>query len=288
MTLAELRDEYRSVRIGPKILGEVRAVVQRVVRRYDSQVYGRAASWADAEEDIVQSVILYVLLREGQLDYLMSTAQELGEFEALLTFQVRRYLARQRRRTVIDNLLDRAKELLQVDPFATTGTASAARHGLLGVAVEGRDPTDEELLVAARSAALIPRVRFSGQDRAPVVYARDDLETLLRAVAVALPTSFSLHNLARVFELVLTDWVAGFLYDFEEVQASVSASLTPEEEMMAAEATKDILERCTSEHLLVLRRKLENVADQAIADELGISRPTVIARKGEALEQLGA
>jgi DNA-binding NarL/FixJ family response regulator len=286
MTIAELRAEYESLRIGPKMLAEVRNVVQATVRRYDPQIYGRAASWDDAEEDLVQSVVLDLLLGEGQLDYLMATAVELSDFQNILTFQVRRYLARQRRRTVIDNLLDRAKEVLKEHPFETEGTGRAARHSLTGATVEAREPRDEELMAAARSAALVPRVRFSDQDRAPIVYTRADFARLLRAVATSLPTSFTLHDLARILELVLTDWVAGFLHEFEEAHAKASASLGPEEELMVEETTREILQGCTREHLVVLRRKLENMPDQAIADELSISRPTVIARKREVLEKL--
>jgi hypothetical protein len=76
------------------------------------------ASWDDAEQDVVQSVVLDLLLAEGQLDYLMATAVEFSDFQNILTFQVRRYLARQRRRTVIDNLLDRAKEVLTVRKYS--------------------------------------------------------------------------------------------------------------------------------------------------------------------------
>src|SRR5260370_6664343 len=111
MTLVELREEYRSVRIGEKILEEVRQTVHQVCRRYDPQIYGGAASWDDAEGDLVQSVVLDLLIGEGQLDYLMATAVEIGDFQNLLKYQVRRYIARKRRRTVIDNVIDRAKAI---------------------------------------------------------------------------------------------------------------------------------------------------------------------------------
>ena len=286
MTLTELRDEYRSVRIGPKILDEVGRVVHGVIHRYDPQVYGRAASWEDAYEDVVQSVVVDLLLGEGQLDYLMATAVELSDFDNLLTFQVKRYLARQRQRSVIDNLLDRAKQILQRHPFETTGSGRAARYSLRGSTREAREPTAEEVTRAARSLALVPRIPFAAQERAPTVYSAEGLAALLQTVAESLPTSFSLHDLARILELVLTDWVTGFLYNFVEAEGQLSGSLSPEEEMMAEEAANEILARCDAEHLLVLRRKLENMSDQAIAEELGVSRPTVHARKTEAMARI--
>src|SRR5438128_2873924 len=109
MTLPEFREEYESVRIGPKILAYVQEVVSGIVRggRYDPQIYAGSANWGDAEDDVLQGVVTEILIQEGQLDFLMATAATLDDFRNLLTRQVRRYLARRRRRSVIDNLLDR-------------------------------------------------------------------------------------------------------------------------------------------------------------------------------------
>jgi AraC-like DNA-binding protein len=287
MTLAELREEYRSDRVGPKILNEVRSLVRDVVHRYDPQVYGGASSWDDAEDDIVQSVVVDLLLREGQLDYLMATAAELSDFRNLLRFQVKRYLARKRRRSVIDNLLDRAKELLEAERFDRSGTGEATRYWIRGATVERREPTEEELVAAARSVGHVPRIRSTGSERAPVVYSRDDLETVLQAIGGSLATPFSLGDVARVLELVLTDWVASILYELEG-GIQPSPSLGPEEETLAEQAARQILDRCTTEQLVVLRNKLENVADQDIARQLGMSRPTVSARKQEMFDVMRA
>lgn len=281
-----LRQEYRQSRIGPEILAETRRVVHQVVRRFDPEIYGGAATWDDAEEDVVQAVVLDLLLAEGQIDYLMATAVRLDDFRNLLRFQVRRYLARTRRRTVVDNLLDRAKEILAEPPFEQTGSAQDPRFRIPGSAVELREPTEEEILAASRAVALVPRTRSSDHDRAPVVYPREALATALEAIATVLPVPFSLSDVGRILELVLTDWVASFLYEFEEDQAVAAPSLGPEEETMAEEAAQRILERVSGEALVVLRRKLENVSDEEIARELGVSRPTVIARKRSALGEL--
>lgn len=283
ISLEQLREEYRTGRIGRLILDDVTRVVLQVVRNYDPQIYGGAASWEDAGEDIVQAVVVDLLLGEGQLDYIMATAARMEDWTRLLRFQVKRYLARQRRRSVVDNLLDRAKPLLGEAPFQEF--SSPKRYGLAGVDLEDRQPTDAELSEAARSAALIPRIRFSAGERAPVVYSEDALKGLLVAVAGTLPAPFTLSDIGKILEMVLTDWVASFLYEFDEAYEP-EVSLGPEEKLIANEVAEQILENCSEEQLVILRRKLENVSDQAIARELGVSRPTVHARKKEAWDRL--
>lgn len=283
VSLEQLREEYRTGRIGRLILDEVTRVVLQVVRSYDPQIYGGAASWEDAGEDIVQAVVVDLLLGEGQLDYIMATAARMEDWTRLLRFQVKRYLARQRRRSVIDNLLDRAKPLLGEASFQDL--SSPRRYRLADANLEDRPATDAELSAAARSAALIPRTPFTAGERAPVVYSEANLRRLLVAVAGSLPVPFTLSDLGKILEMVLTDWVASFLYEIDEPQEP-EITLSPDDEVMASYAAEQILQRCSQEQLLVLRRKLENVSDEAIARELGVSRPTVHARKTEAWELL--
>jgi hypothetical protein len=282
MTLAELRDEYASVRIGPKIYAEVGHVVRAVARRHDPNIYAGAASWDDAEEETLHNVIKDVLLLERQLDYLMATALTLDDFKNLLRRQVRRYLARRRQRSVIDNLLDRCKPLLGDESFEHLDGRTGRRYRLRGRPPSSAEPSDEELLAAARSASIVPRVRFTSQERAPVVYSRDSLLVLLKIVANSLPATFAVRDIDKVFRLLLTDWVTSFLMEYEEDQSRLSETiLSPEDEVIVTEAVAEIVARCNREHLLILWRKLENRPDQAIAEELDISRPTVIVRKRE-------
>ncbi len=264
------------------MLAEVSRAVRSVTPRYDPTIYAGAASWEGAEEDVVQGVVTDLLLGEGQLDYMMATALTIDDVRNLLRFQIRRYLARNRRRTVVDNLLDRAKVLLQAPPYVEV---SPGRFGLPG-GPDPRPPTETELRAAARAAALVPRLRPSGGDRAPTVYSTEALTALLRAVATALPSGFSLSELGKILEEVLTDWLASLLYDLEEARYLVSEPLDPQEEVLSRRAALEVMQRCPEEHLLILRRKLEGVSDEEIARELGVSRPTVHARKREAFDTL--
>ncbi len=281
-TLDELREEYRAERIGPAILDEVRRAVHDVVRRYDPAIYGGSASWDHAEEDVTQGVVVDLLLAEGQLDYIMATALTLDDVRNLLRFQVRRYLTRNRRRTVVDNLLDRAKRLLAKPPYEEV---APGRYGFPGDA-DPRPPTDAELQAAARAAALVPRVSPPKGERAPVVYTGEALAALVEAVARSLPAGFSPSELGKILEIVLTDWVASFLYEFEDVHRREEERPGPEEEVASRAAMEEIVERCSPEQLLIIRRKLEGASDEDIARELGVSRPTVHAKKQAAFDAL--
>ena len=284
MTMEELRAEYSAVRIGPLILHEVRTNLSRLVRMggYDPEVYAGSKSWDDAEEDVLQAIVVQILLEEGQLDYIMATSSTLIDFHNLLARQVRRYLARTRQRSVVDNLLDRSVNILSDEPFETAGSGSHRRYRLRSAPPTLEVPTDADLLGAARSAAMIPRIPFAVRERAPMVYSNDALRAVLRTIAETLATSFSHHDLDWILRALLTDWITGFLIQSEGLQVAAS-ELTPEDQLVVREAAQQIVQESTHTQLIVLRGKLESRSDQSIADELSLSRPTVIERKREAL-----
>ncbi|MGH9195693.1 MAG: hypothetical protein ACRD1T_08140, partial [Acidimicrobiia bacterium] len=230
MTFEELRAEYNTPKeqgglIGPRILGEVDRAVNTLIKNYDPQIYGGVSDWRDGQKELVQGIVTDLLLREGQLDYIFAQAMSLDDFRALLFFQAKRYLARRRRRTVIDNLLDRCKQILSEPRFAPTGR-DPVRYRLADTDPEVRDAREAELIDVARYASVIPRTPFAGSERAPMVYSRENLRKLLVVVADRLPCTFSKHDLQRVFELLLTDWVPSFLEGVEEDRA-LAEELTP-------------------------------------------------------------
>ena len=263
MTMEELRAEYSAVRIGPLILHEVRTNLSRLVRMggYDPEVYAGSKSWDDAEEDVLQAIVVQILLEEGQLDYIMATSSTLIDFH---------------------NLLDRSVNILSDEPFETAGSGSHRRYRLRSAPPTLEVPTDADLLGAARSAAMIPRIPFAVRERAPMVYSNDALRAVLRTIAETLATSFSHHDLDWILRALLTDWITGFLIQSEGLQVAAS-ELTPEDQLVVREAAQQIVQESTHTQLIVLRGKLESRSDQSIADELSLSRPTVIERKREAL-----
>lgn len=288
MSLEELRAEYETPAsqggiIGPKILNEVTRAVGILTKRYDPQIYAGVADWRDGVDDVVQGVVTDLLLGEGQLDYIFGQATTLDDFRGLLFFQTKRFLARGRRRTVIDNLLDRCREILGQQPFESMA-GSPIRYRL-GQATEDCQPSDDELVAAARYARGVPRIAYSASERAPIVYSRDNLTKLLVIVGGHLPCPFSVRHLHQVLEILLTDWIPSFLEEVEEVRVP-TAELGPDDEVQVNAARELIMVELTAEEAVILRAQILRIPDQAVADELGTSRQTVIARKQRLFQRL--
>jgi DNA-directed RNA polymerase specialized sigma24 family protein len=244
-------------------------------------------SWTEGHEDLVQEVVLRVLLEEHQLDYLMVTARTTHDFRALLRRQVERQLARRRRRTVIDNLLDRRREILRSEEYTSVRRGSRTYyHRSQATDVEERPPTEDELRRASLRVSVVPRVPYRDTDRAPQVYATANLACVVELVAASLPSWFEIRDLDKVLHDVLTGWVPSLLRSDEAVHLQVDTTLTPEEELMANSVSDQLLEGLTQDQLLIIVRKVEGSSDSEIANELGISRPTAAARKDDVLRLL--
>jgi DNA-directed RNA polymerase specialized sigma24 family protein len=243
-------------------------------------------SWKEGHEDLVQEVVLRVLLEERQLDYLMKTARTMNDFRALLQRQVERQLARRRRRTVIDNLLDRCRQILKGEDYANIQRGSRTFYHLGSGAVEERAPTATELRQAAVRVLAVPRIPYRDTDRAPQVYSTANLENLVRLVATALPTWFEISDLDRIMRDVLTGWVPSLLGRDDAVHYEADTTLNPEEELITKSVTEQLYDSLTPEARLILVRKVEGSSDGELAQELGVSRPTAAGRKDSVLRLL--
>lgn len=287
VTLEELVDEYRRSGIGPLILGQVREIVRAVTRGYDPVIYGGASSWEEGLEDLVQEFGLEVLVGQGQLDYAILMATDHQHFRRLLARQVRYLLARRRRRTIVDNLIDRAHKMAGAPPFRLLGQRSQWSYTLVEKEiVPGRVSEAAARTVAARLAE-VPTIRAEPTQRAPAVYSEGSLKAILAEVAAAAPCAVAAGDLDRVFTLLLTSWLPCFLKEAEATVANAAAEgFSAEELAIAEETTVAILTGCARQLLEVLRLKLGGLSDQDIGVALGISRPTVSKRKREAMARL--
>ncbi len=279
MNWAEAVREHQALTIGPVILAAVDAVVRSVVRRgYNPRIYAGVATWGDGIEDLVQEVILKSLLEERQLDYMMAVARNSDDFNRLTVRQVKRVLARRRQRTVIDNLLDRCRELLTDSNFIKAGAGSAARYWPRAEEAEAREPTENEVRNAAIAVTMVPRVPYSDAERAPIVYSDANLRTVLTCILKALPGGAAIKDLDGVFHEVLTDWLPGLLTSLEGIEREDS-SIGVEDVVLVGEAVNQVISALSSAQRFLLASKLAGISDTELAHREGISRPTLASRK---------
>jgi hypothetical protein len=313
MSFGDLRHEYERERVGPLILERIRAVVSRTARRYPPTVYAEVASaWDDDNLGVlIQDFVAGSLLAQGQLDYTMSVATSLSDFDALTARQLRRHLRQGRRRTIVDNLVDRARAIVRETPF-TTLTGPTERYTLAGVDIEDREVKDADLVDAVRVASLIPREVSGARERAARVYKDDDLARLVSAIARALRCPFTLDHVRHVLERVLTELAPSHLQSLSddsghaddaarvrtreaaEVQAlrdeggdlMAVPELAPEGAALAGDAVARYTGALAGRDRTILRLKWSGASDTDVAAAVGLSRPTVADRKRHLITEL--
>jgi hypothetical protein len=285
MTLEQLRDEYRTERIGLRWLAEVRSVARSVTSSYSPEIYADGLSWQSALEDLVQEVVTERLLREGQAAYLIDVAATYDDFRRLLARQIRLTLARQRRRTIVDQLLSRSRRLLGSDPFILVEAPTAA-WTLPGTQRELRAPTPRELRQACDAVRVFPRVIGRGYERASTVYRTKDLRALLEVVVRDLPTPVRLKDLDAIFCGLLTPLLPSDLDPGAPPPGGAPAFLSPEDDYRVESTVNELLSTLSDDQSALLRAKLNGVSDSDIAANLGLSRPTAAKRKTEVMRVL--
>ena len=289
MGIDALRAEYHREVIGEGLLKVLRDLTWSVTRQYDPRVYGGAPSWHEVHEDILHSFVADVLLEQGQLEYALFVADTEEHFTNILARQLRFFLARQRQRTVTDNLLDRCKKITQVAPFQQTIGRGVWWYELQGASTLRGSPSQEQLARIAGELAVLPIQASSGSDRASQIYNTQDLTSLLRRVATATNCRVSVRDLDQIFHRLLTPWLPSFLEPDEgvlDVQAAVS--LNAEQEEMARQAFIGVQTASSQLELGILAMKIAEVPDAAIAQHYGLSRPTISKYKKSVLAKVEA
>ena len=290
MTLPDLRSEYDSVKIGPRIWGVVLELARAVSHRYPTSVYNNGEPWSDESvADLAQEVVLERLLGEAQLQFLFDQAVDLESWRRLLTLQVRRTLARRRRKTVLDRLLTRVRRLGQEPPFRIE--TFGAKVWILSDDAEGGlvDLTDSRVSQLASSVRHIPQMVDHPQaSRASMVYRTSDLRTLLRVVGEV--GAISEGDLARILELLLTSWLPTSLEDTEQLLERDSEIRGPVESLEISEM-RSVIETFAASlseaEQQILLSKSQGVPDAEIAGSLGRSRPWVAQQKQVVLDRVG-
>jgi hypothetical protein len=286
-----LRAEYLSEQIGARTYGLLREIVVSVCRHYSPSVYAPAVSpvageyvWDEGTlDDVLHGFITDELLAptRRQIDYLMQLGS-MEDFRRVGIHLLRRYLARHRLRSPVDNLLQRSRRLLETEAYRSVSAGGRSLYQLRDAVPERRPPHSAELERAIRAARRFPLQWGNPLDRAPRLLEDAVLAQLLEAVARALPTSFGTRELDEIFRTLLTPGLVTVLVRSEgasaEVAEQVPTGLTPEEILAAREASATALADLGPElgRFFALKFGSASVlSDTEVGRRLGVSRTTV-------------
>ena len=291
MSLSDLRAEYDSVKIGPRIWELVLELTRAVSRRYPTTVYNNGELWSDESvADLAQEVVLERLLGEGQLKYLFDQATDLESWRRLLTLQVRRTLAHRRQATVLDTLLSRVRRLGREPPLRLENFGSKVWISSEDSEAEFVDLAPSTVARLAGSVRHIPQmVADQRASRASMVYRTSDLQALLGLVLEDVG-AVSERDLARILELLLTSWLPTFLQDDEQL-LDRDSELGGPVELLESSEMRSVIETFAASlseaEQQILLSKSQGVPDAEIAGSLGRSRPWVAQRKQLVLDRVG-
>ena len=287
MTFEDLAQEYRQSLIGEAIYGRVRHSVEGLLRGRDPRIYAFGShDYRDAAEDVLNQFVLDVLIGERQIDYVMTVASTLDDFDRLIGRQLKRYLARTRQRTVVDNILDRVFEIAGSPPFELRGTSDVPRVALAGLANgTDSDPRDEDVRRAVALASAVPKDRSDASKRAPRVYDAERLAAVVGIYLSEVRTAASRSDLSGFFHLLLTPWLPGVLGEVE-ADSVTDPDLSPEEATLVADEATRLIETMSAEERLIFLYKHANLPDRELAERLGLSRQSTAPRKTELLRKL--
>lgn len=283
--------EYESGEVGPALAREIEQRTRAFIRAhsYPPRVYAGVDDWADGIEDLVQDVQLTLIEKDQrQLHWVMDRAGNLDEFRRLLAGPIRITLRSRIRRTVLDNLRDRCKNLLEDEPFRPCGRIGRERAFALREVAEVRQATHEEVLRAARRVACVPTTPPEAGQRSPSVYTTENLRVVLEAIGESLEHGFTLRDAELVLREVLPSWFPSFLEDEVDLHDLQVSPISSVDEVLARDAAAELVATVQGGEREVLRLRLEGVPPGELARTLGVSRPTERKRRDEADGRLRA
>ncbi|MGV0874957.1 helix-turn-helix transcriptional regulator [Mycolicibacterium sp. XJ879] len=282
----DLVHEHRIEGIGELWVAEVERMCRIVANRYAPQTYSGTAKWDDAaREDLLQDVVEH-LLRKRQIEYICTVAHDLDSIRRLLWRQTKFAVSSRRRsrRTVVDNLVDRAVQALVAPNYELSTDAD----GEAWCRTDGRSPgSPPDSLQRHRLVTRLkelPRLPGESSERASPVWARAELEAAVADIAATYP-SVTRGLLDELFGEALTFLVPSELEANEE-HFGLKSSPGPEEAKVMKETVDQAVTALSAVERRVLIGKLRGDSDASLARLLQISRPTVDKYKREAFAQL--
>ena len=179
MTLSELKREFDADIVGPLIYEHVELLVRGASHRYKPKVYAErpapSGRWApELIEDLMQSFFTDVLIGQSQLRYAFDHAHDLESLDSIVRAQLRRHLRNRRRRSVVDNLVERARHML-----AEEGIGAVTGAEPRGASLREAGTNEDAVRAAACLVAQIPRIPIHraepayGSERAQRLHGRE-------------------------------------------------------------------------------------------------------------------
>lgn len=275
-----LIEEYERSGIGARWLKEIQVAATRVARRYSPSIYARTAAWdEEAISDLVQDVVERMLTK-GQAEYICDVANDFGHARALIYRQVRMTLIDRRQRTAVDNLFDRAVELLGEPPFAQVKSKPRSWR-IVGCDLAAM-PFTRRLIA---SLAALPRLPGNGTERASAIWTTETLTDALMLICNAVREVEEL-DLRKILDESLTVFATAEVVSDETGTHHSSGEIDPSDVIMANELTERLGAALTHEEATVLAGKWVGDSDGDIARRLGVSRPTAAKYKASAFAKV--
>jgi len=284
----ELRAEYESEVIGQLLYARITSIVRRLLERRDPRVYAQGAhSSDDALGDVTNAFIIADMINpsDPQIRYVMDVADSVEDIDRLIFRLAKRFLARTRVRTVVSNLVDRSKQRLREPPYSSRQSPTGEVFCLAGRDSPSHDASSEEIRHAVALARSVPTLRVTATERLPKMYDAEGLNAVLRILAETMTGAFALRDLEDFFDQLCTAWSTTLL-ELGERDETQSAPLSAEDLTVAHAIAEKSAASMTNDQGLIYLYFRAAVSDSVLADRMGASRQTIIARRKSLLAWL--
>lgn len=280
--LRALRDEFTHMGgVGPLLYGEVNAAVRRAVGRGRYPVhYSPTGRWDDdAYQDLAHTWLIQRLIPKDHMRDLLATKDSVEAVRKGLDRYFRHFLIDQRERTALDNLFDRADDVLRTDPrFRALGHARKRAEQVWGLASwPGTDPYDgpaADVVAVARAVPFeVVRYRADAAKESHLV-SRGDLARLLEGTLAGVGRALTLGQFATMFRYL-------FAFALDDAHpVSLDAPLTGREHEAGELRVGDTQATPETTEEIVVRRELA-VSVERIARGLSPRQQHVVAAGAE-------
>jgi hypothetical protein len=285
--LRQLRREVRRGELSEDLLGELRTVVQRLVRlRLLSPSFAPYGRWdEEAAAEIFNAWYADRLLGRGHLQAMLDRASTVGAFHRLCERSLRQHLLNTKDRSQARNLFARLTVLLDGDPsFVRTRDAERPQDRWYFLATGDDAPLEfagEDSVLVAHAWAVgdltVIRYRAAARKLSPVLDA-DELKrftaALLTRVGRALTPALIVRALAA--RLDLGEIRLEQLDELGPAGAPKDPSVPADEQLALRETALALLGELSARQALILRRTAAEETVVQIAAAAGCSAGTVV------------